>query len=321
MTGRRAFAGIVFLFAVSFAVALAFGCDTSTPVKSSTADDDATADDDDDGSPPAAPKIDPVTTPTPLNYQSIHGTADAGSIIHVTGGLAPGQTTADAKGNFCLRVGLNSSAMNTLSFTAQNGAGAVSAATVVKIQQAATNLALAGEATASSLSHQYPADTADKANDGLYTTWWRDTIQPWYADALYVPQWIMIKLEQAYYITEINVYWGEDLAPSYEYATVYDVYLNNEETIAELPNEVASGDWEKYGYQLVQHVEQPASQNTEYNHFDISSAPVQSRWLILALYESNSVGFWTGPNNQTLYNFEVAELEGYGMAAPDEACE
>lgn len=85
-----------------------------------------------DGMPPAAPTVDPVTSPTRLDRQTIRGTTEAGATVSITGGLEDASGTADASGAFAIEVMLASSASmaveNALSVVATDGAGNASAA-------------------------------------------------------------------------------------------------------------------------------------------------------------------------------------------------
>jgi hypothetical protein len=330
MTTRRYSIVVGFLFCgLLLAVAAVLSCDTAALVKTNAADDDAADDDDndddnDDNVPPSAPTVQPPLTPTTLAYQSMRGTADPGVTINVTGGAANAQTNADDKGNFCVLVTLNTTVLNTLSFTAVNAANKTSPATTVKIQQEIVNFSLAGVASASSVSHSEPADTPDKAIDNNYLTWWRNTTQSIYPEACYVPQWLAVKLQDVYWLTEIDVYWGRDSGLNYEYGTLFDVYVNGLLDPAMPPQNQtapAASWWTENGYTLVKHVQQATGQNLEKNTFDLQSSPVQARWILLALYQSNQPGLiWTCSGNRGLFTFGVAELQSYGYATPDQAC-
>ena len=84
-------------------------------------------------SPPAAPYVDPVTSPTSLTQQDITGYAKFGSTVTIEGGAAVATTTADPYvGRFRATVMLKPMATNTLSVTAKDGNG-TSKPTVVTI--------------------------------------------------------------------------------------------------------------------------------------------------------------------------------------------
>ncbi|NLH47846.1 MAG: discoidin domain-containing protein [Myxococcales bacterium] len=324
---RKGVSMLLILLLVS-GILIFLACDTSSqidmPLKEmQTIDDDNGIDDDDndDTEAPATPKADEPLSPTSLDYQSIRGTAEPLSTIHVIGGLAEARTTTTEDGAFCVKVALNINAVNNLKIRAEDPAGNLSAAATINIEQRTINHSLAGEPSASSVSHSKPGNTPAKGLDGSYFSWWENTTQPWFDEALYDPQWYAVKLKRKFYLTEIAVYWGQDIVNVFEYATKYEVYINNNEDIEVMPHEVPAEDLADYGYELVEQVQQADDQNIENNIFDLSDDPVQARWIFLVLHESNQLGILPGPDGQTLYSYEVAELETFGYEEPDDGCE
>ena len=176
--------------------------------------------------------------------------------------------------------------------------------------QTPVNCALEGVASASSVSHSKPQNTPDKANDGNYLSWWENTTQTWYPEALYQPQWLAVRMPETSWIGEIGVYWGRGSGDQYEYGTVFEVYVNTEEDPEVMPHEVPVEDLGQYGYELVTMVNQPADENIESNIFDLTDDPVLGRWVFLFLWESNSPGLIP-----PAYSFEVAELEVFCSTA------
>ena len=85
---------------------------------------------------PPKPKVDPVVSPTSLTRQTVTGSAEFGSTIKVTGGLAPVETDADTfTARFRVEVELNPNAPNALAVTATDASGNTSEATTVTILQ------------------------------------------------------------------------------------------------------------------------------------------------------------------------------------------
>ena len=301
-----------------------FFCDTSSTVDAPGDDDDDTAapDDDDDGppdtTPPDAPEVDDPTSPTGLSYQSIHGAAEAGSLIYVTGGLADAEAQTNADGEFCVKVALQPEVVNTLQFVAEDAAGNRSDSSSVVIEQHTDNYSLSSTVEVSSTSSTKPNNTADKAIDGNYLTWWENTTNPINEGADYQPQWIGVKMQQEYWINRVEIHWGRDaLSGDYEYGTKFDVYLNTNDNVAKMPHELGVEDPADYGYVLLETVEQAADLDIQNNSIDLEDAPVEGRWVFLFLHESNRPNaVFTGK-----YSFEVAELEAYGFKIPDDPCE
>lgn len=62
-----------------------------------------------DGTPPAAPQLDPIVTPTRRSMQRLRGQTEANAMIFVTGGAEDAEATADADGRFEVTVALNTS--------------------------------------------------------------------------------------------------------------------------------------------------------------------------------------------------------------------
>ncbi|MEC7519480.1 MAG: Ig-like domain-containing protein [Myxococcota bacterium] len=62
-----------------------------------------------DGTPPNAPQLDPIVTPTRRSMQRLRGQSEAGATITVTGGTEDAEATADADGRFEVTVSLATS--------------------------------------------------------------------------------------------------------------------------------------------------------------------------------------------------------------------
>ena len=79
-----------------------------------------------DRTPPASPTLFPITSPTRLTYQTIHGKAEPGAVISIGGGKSPVTTQAMlGTGIFVATVDLNPGA-NTLTLVATDADGNVS---------------------------------------------------------------------------------------------------------------------------------------------------------------------------------------------------
>ena len=308
------------------------GCNTSASVDTSgngdddtSSNDDDSANDDDSGSdddtnapdttPPDPPYVEPPVSPTTLDYQSIRGHSEPEAKIHITGGLADATTMADGNGDFCVKVALKINDTNTLEVTAEDAAGNESDPTTAIIEQQTENYALDGYASASSISHSKPESTPDKAKDNNYLTWWENTTQPWYEEAKYNPQWLGIQMTNLYWITKLDIYWGRDNVGKYEYATNFDVCINTLENPTKLPHEIPVENYPDYGYIIITNIQQPAGESITQNTVDLSTNPVQARWVFLLLHTSNQPGL------AGTYSYEVAELEIYGYENPDSGCE
>ncbi|MBX3273899.1 MAG: hypothetical protein KF729_26780 [Sandaracinaceae bacterium] len=76
-----------------------------------------------DGTPPGAPALDPVTSPTRRATQRLRGSAEAGALVTVSGAAEPAETTVGADGRFELTLSLTASAENALEVVARDAAG------------------------------------------------------------------------------------------------------------------------------------------------------------------------------------------------------
>lgn len=76
--------------------------------------------------PPPAPKIGRVTSPTNRKYQSIYGIARPGTTIIVTGGELPSAAKVKDNGEFAVKVALKENTINELRITARDQAGNIS---------------------------------------------------------------------------------------------------------------------------------------------------------------------------------------------------
>lgn len=86
---------------------------------------------------PPAPNVDPIESPTATAKLTVSGSAEYGSTIKISGGVATVETTADAfTARFRAEVELKPDADNTLSFTATDASGNASPATEVKVVHA-----------------------------------------------------------------------------------------------------------------------------------------------------------------------------------------
>ncbi|MBT9557720.1 MAG: hypothetical protein IV100_16920 [Myxococcales bacterium] len=93
--------------------------------------------DDPDTTPPPAPVVDPVHSPTSLPSQSVTGTAEPGATIEIAGGAQIATTLVDPfTAQFRATVMLDPGEATDLEVTAIDGAGNRSEATVVQIQHA-----------------------------------------------------------------------------------------------------------------------------------------------------------------------------------------
>ncbi len=323
-TGR-----LLLLLSAIFLLVLGLGagpaCDTSSQVDMPLygaggvfPDDDSDDDTPSDTTPPDAPIVDDVVTPTALAYQSVRGSAEPLTVVKVSGGLNDTETEVDESGQFGVKVALKTDQVNKLVFVAVDEAGNVSEATHANIEQQSEppNYAESGTASASSVSYTKPENTPDKAIDGNYLSWWENTTQTWHPEALYQPQWLAVKMAKDYWIETVNVFWGRDLLGKYEYGTLFDVYVNTEDEPEVMPHEVDPSELGEYGYVQVGHVVQDTDEDIQNNLFDLTDDPRQCRWVFLALWESNAPSPLT-----TAYSFEVAELEIYGYERADEGCE
>ncbi len=91
-----------------------------------------------DKTPPPAPTIDPIETPTALTQVTIHGSAEPGSTIVMSGAakFEPAEITADRfTALFHVVATLNPDATNKLSFRARDHAGNLSEATMLEVAQ------------------------------------------------------------------------------------------------------------------------------------------------------------------------------------------
>ncbi len=88
-----------------------------------------------DNTAPAAPVITFPTSPyaTSTSPITVTGTAEADAIISITGGSSTTTATTTGGGNWSASVGLTASSTNTLSVTAMDAAGNVSAASTVAV--------------------------------------------------------------------------------------------------------------------------------------------------------------------------------------------
>ncbi len=92
-----------------------------------------------DKTPPPPPVVDPIVSPTPLTEVSVTGSAEFGSKVHLAGGAADVDTTADQfTARWRAEVKLKPDADNTLSVTATDAAGNTSAPTTVTVTQASS---------------------------------------------------------------------------------------------------------------------------------------------------------------------------------------
>lgn len=90
-----------------------------------------------DTTPPPAPRVDPVTSPTPKTKVLLAGSAEYGAVVRVSGGKTSAETTADLfTARWFAEVELTVGAVNQLSVTATDAAGNTSEATVVPLEQA-----------------------------------------------------------------------------------------------------------------------------------------------------------------------------------------
>lgn len=89
-----------------------------------------------DTTPPPAPVVDPIESPTPKLKLSVTGSAEFGASVSITGGVAAVTTSADPfTARWRAEIELQKDADNTLSVTATDAAGNVSEATVVTVVQ------------------------------------------------------------------------------------------------------------------------------------------------------------------------------------------
>lgn len=85
---------------------------------------------------PPAPNLDPLESPTALTKVTLTGSAEYGAKIHISGGKAAVDTSADAfTARFRAEVELNADQSNTLSVTATDAAGNVSPAATLELSQ------------------------------------------------------------------------------------------------------------------------------------------------------------------------------------------
>jgi len=328
MSRRHAFISLFLIPAVLLLGGFLLSCDTSTQVKIAykkvAADDDNAADDDQtppDETAPDPPIVDPVHSPTGLDYQSIRGTAEPLATVRVTLDQVNMDTQVLENGEFCIKVQLKENATNELEIQAIDAAENKSTAVAATIVQERKNLALTSAPTASSTSHSKPENTPNKAIDGKKFTWWENTTQPWFPEANYPMQWLSLELDKEYYLDLINLFWGKDTVGKFEYATKGAVYVNDLAEIEKLPHEVSPAQLADYGYVKVANINQDPDADIESNTFDLSAEPQIARWVFLVLSESNQPGVLPGDQGQTLYSYEVAELEVYGFDQPDNGCE
>ncbi|MDP2270618.1 MAG: Ig-like domain-containing protein [Archangium sp.] len=89
-----------------------------------------------DATPPPAPVVDPLESPTPRLKISVTGSAEFGATVKLAGGAAEVTTTADTfTARWRAEIELKKDVENTLSVTATDAAGNASEATVVKVNQ------------------------------------------------------------------------------------------------------------------------------------------------------------------------------------------
>jgi len=266
-------------------------------------DDDSEDDDDEDTTPPDPPDVDSVTSPTPLDVQSVMGTAEPDSVITVLGGAEPGTTKADKlNGSWCVTVTLVESSSNDLSITATDAAlNESEPATVSIVQDPASgpdeeNVALNGVAlAASSSTTECPECTADKAVDGNQTTYWRNSTNTLTnPDAERYPQWFMVNLVDSQIINSSVIIWYGD-----QWATSYQIAYS-ELTSPPYPHD----NHEEPNWYTV-YVNTMGSGGTEYIDFDV---PFAAKWVAIIMYEGNNINELTG---KPRYAIAEWELNGY----------
>ncbi len=275
-------------------------------------DDDDQADDDDTGADneaPQPPTVDDPRSPTSLDYQTVTGIAEPGAYVKVTGGGDEPAIYADANtGQFCVQVSLILNMQNILSITATDQAGNQSDPTNVSIDQVRNNVCLTSTATASSVSHSESDRVPGQAIDGNYSSYWANTSQPWYAEALRKPQWYRVALADLESINRIDIYWEDD-----SYATEYELYYSDSETEPIEPHK--DDDW-RDDYTLIAAQSNPDVGYGGHDQFDLSAEPVQARWLLMALFEGSNI-------NVLLYKYKMQEFEAYSLQSgeSDPGCE
>lgn len=90
-----------------------------------------------DKTPPPAPNVDPIQTPTAMAKLTVTGSAEYGATVKISGGAKEVETVADTfTARFRAEVELKPDVENTLSFTATDAKGNTSAATEVKVVHA-----------------------------------------------------------------------------------------------------------------------------------------------------------------------------------------
>jgi hypothetical protein len=289
---------------------LGIGCSkTSTEVKEDeqedpeSDDDDDQVDDDDgaggDSEAPQPPTVDDPRSPTSLEYQTITGIAEPGAYVRIAGGAEDEAVYAGADtGEFCAVIDLVLNTVNILSVTATDQAGNESDPTNISIEQVRNNVCLTGTATASSVSHSEPDRVPDQAIDGLYTSYWSNTSQPWYTEALRSPQWFRVQFSQLETINRMDLYWEEN-----SYATKFEIHVSDSQEQPTPPHE--NKNW-RDDYTLVAIQTNPDVGFNGHNHFDLSDSPVEARWIVVALLESVDV-------NVLLYKYKLQELEAYSL--------
>ncbi len=310
MKSRMHFWMILLLILFLVGLLLGLGCSkTSTEVKEDEDDqeeedddDEVDDDDDDDGGDeeaPQPPTVDEPRSPTSLDYQTIAGIAEPGAYVRVTGGAKEEAVYADAStGEFCVVVTLVLNTMNILSATATDQSSNESEPTNISIDQVRNNVCRTGVATASSVSHSEPDRVPDQAIDGIYSSYWANTSQPWYSEARRDPQWYKVELEQLETINRIDLYWDEG-----SYATEYELHISDSEQEPIDPHK--NKDW-RDEYTLVAEQSNPDVGFGGHNQFDLSEEPVQARWIVVALIESVDI-------NVLLYKYKLQELEAYSL--------
>jgi Bacterial Ig domain/F5/8 type C domain len=305
------------LFSILLILICAFGAwwtcgNTGTSIGDDDDDDDdndVDGDDDQapDSSPPLPPNVDSPRTPTALTFQSISGDTEPGALVRIEGGAEEAFSFADANdGTFCIEVALVGNATNLLAVTAEDDAGNESDPTNINIQQIQNNVALLGSADAASTSHSETFATPEKGIDGNKDTYWANTTQAWYAEALRSPQWYGVKLLATETINQVDIWWAED-----GYGIKFDVYYS---TLDE-PTRPHDNGW-KDDYTLIAEEVNPSSGFSLHNEYDLSAALVDVRWVMLTLHESSN-------KNILLYKFQIVELEIYALESgeTDPGCE
>lgn len=294
------------------------GCgDNSTSVteEDNDDDDDDVVDDDDDDSegpdtePPAPPTVNDPRTPTSLDFQTITGMSEPGAFIRVKGGADEATTYADTNtGQFCVVVDLILNTTNILAVTAADANNNESGPTNLQIEQTRNNVCLTAAADAASVSYSEPGSVPAKAIDGNKSTYWANTTQVQHPEANRDPQWFRVHLTQLETVNRIDLYWTDQA-----YGTEFDLYFSDSEAEPVQPH--TNANW-KDAYTLIAQATNPTSGFNGHNTFDLADAPIEARWILVALYKSTK-------KNILRYKFELEELEAYSLQSgeDDPGCE